>query len=544
LRLGERLLQSLAALRRNSLVRTALCALGLTVTYLLWILKPIEDTPARDFYHQSGHARVVFVPFILLILAVWVLFSALLLLARKPGRVRVAIWTLLLLCIACLFVKLTIFYHRFDSVPVAFDCAVILTLLITLSWRPSLADRFERVLKPITTIFMFLGLLGAFILLQLSWYDLRGTLAEQPPPLHHRDLAANRQPHRILWIIFDELSFQQTYEHRYPGLQLPAFDALEANSTVFTHATPFFNRTEDVLPGLFSGKPFDNIRNTFSAAPSFHNALTNKWQAFDQHDTIFQDALSAGYSTAVVGWYNPYCRLIPAVLDSCYWSYQDPWNGVLPAQSVLSNTRILGIQATRGVLTVLPFSVASYLERGAQPLQLTASRVAAADDYQVLQSRADQLLRDPSYNFVLLHLSVPHPFGFYNRHTHRLTTGDASYIDNLALADSWLASIVQTLKQTDQWDSSTIILMGDHGWRTQQIWRYWRMGWTKEDELASHGGQYDPRPVYLVKLPNQSTSQRIDAPFQTVNTRKLFDALMAHQINTPDDLATWARTTH
>jgi hypothetical protein len=67
---------------------------------------------------------------------------------------------------------------------------------------------------------------------------------------------------------------------------------------------------------------------------------------------------------------------------------------------------------------------------------------------------------------------------------------------------------------------------------------------THEDELASHGGQYDPRPVYLVKLPNQTTAARIDEPFHTVNTRKLFDALMAHQIQTPADLAAWSHSAH
>jgi hypothetical protein len=533
-------------MRQNSLVRTTLCALGFTVTYLFWILKPIQDAPAQELYHWGGHAREVFVPYILFILAVWLLFTALLLPARKPGRVRAAIWTFLLLCIACLLIKLNIFYHRFDSVPAAFDCAAILTLLVTLSWRPSRADRFERVLKPITTIFIFLGLLGAFILCQLFWADRRGSLADQHRPLHQRNAAATVQLHRIVWIVFDELSFQQTYEHRYPGLRLPAFDSLAASSTLFTHATPFFIRTEEVLPGLFSGIPFDKIRNTFSAAPSFHNAVTGDWQAFDQHDTLFKDALSAGYSTAVVGWYNPYCRLIPAVLDSCYWRFQVPSNTTLAGQIVLSNTGNLAIQAVRGVLTILPPRLTIYLMRRSRVLQesLAGSRVTEAEDYQDLQSRADQLLRDPSYNFVLLHLPVPHPPGFYNRHTHQFTTEESSYIDNLALADSWLASIVQTLKQTNQWDSSTVVLMGDHGWRTQQIWRPMKIGWTKEDELASHGGQYDPRPVYLVKLPNQTIATRIETPYNTVNTRKLFDAIMAHQINTPADLAAWTQSTH
>ena len=118
-----------------------------------------------------------------------------------------------------------------------------------------------------------------------------------------------------------------------------------------------------------------------------------------------------------------------------------------------------------------------------------------------------------------------------------------SYLDNLALADKCLAGILQTLKQTGQLDSSTIVLMGDHGWRTIAVWRTSTAG-TPEEKIASNSGQYDPRTVYLVKLPNQTTSAHIDAPYQTVNTRKLFDAVMSHQINTPADLSTWAHTTH
>ncbi len=52
------------------------------------------------------------------------------------------------------------------------------------------------------------------------------------------------------------------------------------------------------------------------------------------------------------------------------------------------------------------------------------------------------------------------------------------------------------------------------------------MTWTDEDEAASHGGEFDPRPAYIVKLPNQQNSARIDQPFSAVSTRALLDALM------------------
>ena len=183
-------------------------------------------------------------------------------------------------------------------------------------------------------------------------------------------------------------------------------------------------------------------------------------------------------------------------------------------------------------------------------MQLPAQQTTTAQtlsshtqDYLNLNARSDQLLRDRSYSFVLLHLPVPHPWGIYDRRSGTLGTHSTSYIDNLALADKCLGGIVQVLQQTGQWDSSTIVLMGDHGWRTTELWKGAR-DWTYEDRIASHGGQYDPRPVYIVKLPNQTTATRIETPYNTVNTRKLFDAIMAHQINTPTDLATWVHTTH
>jgi hypothetical protein len=80
--------------------------------------------------------------------------------------------------------------------------------------------------------------------------------------------------------------------------------------------------------------------------------------------------------------------------------------------------------------------------------------------------------------------------------------------------------------------------MGDHSWRTTQIWTS-SMTWTDEDRSASHGGEFDPRPGYIVKLPNQQAPARIDQPFSAVSTRALLDALIQNHLRTPADLQTW-----
>ena len=115
----------------------------------------------------------------------------------------------------------------------------------------------------------------------------------------------------------------------------------------------------------------------------------------------------------------------------------------------------------------------------------------------------------------------------------------SDYLDNLALTDVFLKHVRSTLEQSGQWDSSTIVVMADHSWRTKLMWEE-TPEWTTEEQMASRGGQFDDRPAYVVKLPEQHMGARIDAPFSAVNTRKLFDAILAQRIRSKEELSAWA----
>jgi hypothetical protein len=136
-------------------------------------------------------------------------------------------------------------------------------------------------------------------------------------------------------------------------------------------------------------------------------------------------------------------------------------------------------------------------------------------------------------------MPIPHPGGIYSRRTSAFVTSNASYIDNLVLADSYLTHVRQVLQRQGQWDSSTIIVMGDHSWRTM-LWDP-TVIWTAEDQAASHGGKFDDRPAYIVKLPQQQLSAHIEAPFAAIHTRALMDCIMSNQIRSSDDLANWVK---
>ncbi len=534
----------------GSTAKIVLVALGLTSIDLLWVIKPAVEPSQHALFHWSGAPLTLFVPIALDVLAVWLLIAALMLAARKPGRLRVFLWTGLLLSIPWFLLLttevLSLTAQHNHLARATFLVALAMTAYLTAVWSPSIQHRFgrtfDRIVAASSMVLFFAGVFGMFLLCRLAWYGFQAGKFASNFPLHQAARFPNTpQPHRVIWIVFDELSYSQVYEHRYPGLELPAFDQLASQSTVFTHVEPIGIYTEIVLPGLLSGKPPDDIQTSPKGELFVHSETTGKWSAFDQHDTVFQDALDAGYGTGVAGWYNPYCRILYHVVDRCTWTHRfQILNGMVPSGRILANAlEPIKIIATK-VLAVGPHR----LQVSLYPLlHLTKESVTSArlhiQDYQSLDADADKLLRDRSAGFVLLHLPVPHPIGIYDRRTGRFTTAGSTYLDNLALADKCLAGLRATLEQTGQWNSSTVVVMGDHSWRTTQLWKS-AHEWTATEQAASLGGTYDGRPVYLVKLPGQTTAGRVDMPFRAVHTRTLFDAVLRHAVQTPEELSSWA----
>jgi hypothetical protein len=369
----------------------------------------------------------------------------------------------------------------------------------------------------------------------MFWYSMDERSIQTPGVLHTsatRPVEINAQEPRIIWIILDELSYQQVYERRFPGLDLPAFDQLASQSTLFTHVLPAAQFTENAVPSMMTGLPVDEIRvGRDDSLRSLHNPVTGVWHPFDAQDTVFQDALDNGFRTAVAGWYNPYCKILPKVLDDCYWvSRERAVGGMFSHASVLTN------MAAPWIYLVDKLRFLSFGDWDANK----AVAPAHIADYEDLTSAGDQLLEDTSINFLLLHMPVPHPGGIYDRQTRMLTTHRASYVDNLALADSYLAHVHQLLEQRGEWDSSAVIVMGDHSWRTKLVWMNTPL-WTAEDQAASNGGQFDDRPAYIVKLPHQTTAARIDSRFAATRTRDLLDGILDGSIRSVPELAALAQ---
>ncbi|WP_263366973.1 sulfatase-like hydrolase/transferase [Edaphobacter bradus] len=529
----------------------ALVALGAATLCASALAAPLISSSHELIYHLNGPATGVFLIVAMNFAAAWLLFTGLFLLAHRSSRLRTAIWSLFLLIMPWVLLKACVMitgWKMRHGMILGVQAAFLLALgVASLSWRPWLRSRFESLLPFFSTVLAFLAFTSPLLAGQVAWSAWQARALNRPRPLHQQQTAAIASPgmpaasqqstrHRIIWLLLDELSYEQIYEHRYAGLKLDGFDRLAAQSTLFTQAVAPANATAIVVPGVMTGTPIDQVKSSASGELRVHVAGTHGWQPFDPHNTVFQDALDSGYSTSVAGWYNPYCRILAPVLDRCFWSSHSSFQ-VLP-----------DVDENRPLVDLLLLPAQHFFSSMISALQgktfsgRNASLAAEMHiaDYRDLFAAADRLLSDSSANFTYLHMPVPHPGGIYNRQTSTFTThGNSSYIDNLALADQYVAHLRQVLEERGEWDSSAVIVMGDHSWRTALLWEA-SPAWTPEDQTASHGGQFDDRPAYIVKLPGQHSPARVEERFATLRTRALLDGVLKGQLKTPAELAAWA----
>ena len=505
-------------------------AFGATTIIVITLLAPLVSPLHHELYHFNGPSTALILPVLLNFAAVWGILAVLLAGTFRFRSLRISIWSILGVFLPWMLMQdcfSLIYGHMSRPANAGFLALLFVVAAILLSIRSRAVALLRQGRRFATVMLGFAAINGALILAQIVWSGWVSRKLDAPRPLHQSASAAT--PHsRILWIVLDELSYRQVYEHRYPGLELPAFDKLASTSTVFTHTVPAGYWTDIVLPSLMTGQPFDRMGAPAAGLPLLvRSSSTGAWHPFAARQTVFQDALNAGYETAVAGWWNPYCRILSDVLDKCFWtSHSELRGGMYSSQSAISNAE----SPVLNVLKAMPWH--SSIPDATYFHQL---------DYFELLAAGDKLINDPAATFVLLHMPIPHMPGIYNRRSGSFATANPTdaapnYLDNLALCDQYLAHVRRELEANGTWDNTTLVLMGDHSWRVSP-----GVALTPEESAATGGGQFDDRPAYLVKLAHQTTPARIDTPFAALRTRELFDNLLTGRITTPQQLANWAK---
>jgi hypothetical protein len=349
-------------------------------------------------------------------------------------------------------------------------------------------------------------------------------IAWRPGPHQHtaawsgQFAATTPREHPVLvWIVFDELSYDQIFEHRARDLNLPNFDALRAVSTLYTDVQPIGDHTVKILPSLLSGQQVDDYRFRWNDRLDLHFAGQRGWHPAGGAQSVFGDARQAGWRTAAVGWYNPYCTVYAGSIDDCYWMNWDKIEGPMAQDKTLWHNIWIPL---------------GQLERRAVSPARSAHFLCNYDVTQRLRTHLDleqhtlHLLQTDQADFVFLHLAIPHSPNIWSRiDAAYTTTCDSSYLDNLALADIELGKMMSILKASPRWPQTSIIVQGDHSWRTG-LWES-LPAWTDEDDAAARG-IFDTRPAVLFHRAGQTAPQTDTSAWSLLQVHQVAEQIL-HQ---------------
>jgi hypothetical protein len=330
---------------------------------------------------------------------------------------------------------------------------------------------------------------------------------------------------RIVWILFDELSYDLIFDHPIAGQQYPNFQRLRSHGTSLTNIVPMGSFTDRVIPSLLAGQELTGTRSTLHGKSLSWDSKIGKEVVYDPNRTLFGEAKRDGFNPGVAGWYNPYCRIFVNVLTTCSWvsgvhtMLLFEQGGASENQSVLSNSLVLPRLLFRRISGTADLSDAEF-------------RKYDLRDFLYVMARARELIRNEKIQFAFIHLPVPHPPGFYSRVTHQFSE-NGNYFDNLVLADDTLGSLMQEIENTSSAVNTTVVVSSDHSWRVS-VWKN-NPGWTQEEKDVSQGG-VDPRPVFIVHFPGQLSGHEVSDPRQELIGHDIIESMLKGKVESPDEL--------
>lgn len=327
----------------------------------------------------------------------------------------------------------------------------VVACFLLLTWMRGANGILYRGLKRAAVVlFSGLGLWVAIILGQLLALSFWQPATLSSPTAHASVIYSTDQHGRVVWILFDELAFQQTYGHRDARLRLPHLDAFRQQSTLYTEVVPVGDSTEVVVPSLLLGQQLAKIRYRDDQRFDVVAAGDSVWRPYSASQTLLAEARALGYKSGIVGWYNPYCSLLVSQWDSCLWTGAADFRGMSADAGVFENLRSL--MATYTFAVVAP--------QVSRRRRSTSDAKARLREYECLMEEGRKLLSQPGFDFVFIHLSVPHPPAFYDRRTKMFSPG-GSYLDGLALADLALGDFLDEIESSSQWQQTSVVVCGD-----------------------------------------------------------------------------------
>jgi sulfatase-like protein len=349
------------------------------------------------------------------------------------------------------------------------------------------------------------------------------------------DAGGNRRPTtRLLWIIFDEFDYHVAFAVRPSSVTLPEFDRLRAESIVATNAYPPAKWTMLSMPALITGKLVSDAR------PSGYNELMLAFDGASEPvgwstlPNVFSRTRETGGSTAVLGWYHPYCRVIGSDLNKCSYIVIPSLNDAEIRSQHFFRTMVEYFRMIKCAAPRIPDALSQYLDIKYSEQDKRSEYVKSM---KLIGQESVATVADDSLSLTLIHFPAPHSPYFYDRRKDDFSVDDGhTYLDNLKLVDRTLGEMRRAMEQAGLWDNTVVLISGDHWWRFDGVPKEHQ--WTEEEQPIISKG-VDQRVPFILKLKGQKEGVIYHPAFNTILSHDLILALLQGEASTPSDVTVW-----
>jgi hypothetical protein len=351
--------------------------------------------------------------------------------------------------------------------------------------------------------------------------DYAGTVPSQP---------GRSTPTRVVVMVFDEWDERLAIDDRPDRVELPVLDRLLGQSFRAARAAGGgYLGVDSSIKSMLTGQRLQTVdpRGLGVRIDGGNRQVIDEAAAWVDAPTLFSEMKRRGWSSSVVGWYIPYCRLQGQHLRACSWQPGGSVYGRRELVFELSYAEHLRTMAVRQLERV-PMSRRLGLNRSIQE-----RRSLLAEEVTRIRDRFGAAL--DSADLLYVHWPVPHPFGV-EAPSSPIAGQAPNYFDNLVVADRLLADVQDSLTRAGRWDQITLVMTSDHSLRT---W-YWQSSgaWTDEEQRAT-GGQQSPYVPFVVKFAGRHAPLVYDQPFTIALLSDIVLAMADEAVTNPAELAAW-----
>lgn len=335
----------------------------------------------------------------------------------------------------------------------------------------------------------FLSALGYAFLFLAMYRCLAGDMVAQSADqidaaAINRTPASSHTARRVVWVIFDEMDYALSFQtDAAAASHLPNFSRLASNAVSATDAYSPGRDTLYSIPALLTGTAISGVafdqRSNLDLLDQQGKSLP-----FIMKNSLFARLPQGPGSASVLGFYHPYCKIIPA-LQSCHSTYLGNAGRWFDSLTFFSEAVFSTLRHVDWALQYSP----DWLLFSFDPMYRATSDVL---------SRLDGTLRKQDSSLDFIHLNLPHLPNVYVQRLMRQPVGNEmdAYRQNLAGADMVLGQIIRNLEANAKNQDTLLIVSSDHWLRTHSKrpasvpFLAWRVG--------AHTGQVVHRPLSTV----------------------------------------------